>query len=247
MKIYASKSYPELSYMVDTQKILYSILSTGYIFTSAEENVKNPTYRYVSLSRDLPAAARRNPKRWKYGVIFDGTRLTDRYLIEPFSYGYHAYDSSKRILVVKSLTLYDNGDCVLTLLNHPSKLIPRMLYNELREIIVTDAQGINDLKKLEKRTGSRIRNGRKIVEQFVYNVPAGGIRLNSGVLSDSGASLLLKHTGLNETEERLYVHPSTTKVAVDFAINGILVPEDEEVDEPILNLCETYNWAVKTY
>ena len=245
MKIYASKNYPTLSYMVSNQDILYKILSTQTIATSPDETNKNSNQRHVCLSRDLTSAAKRNSTRWKYGILLDGSKLTDRYKISPYSYANVEFNSSRKSLVVKTLTLYDTGECTLTLLNHPTKQIPKRLYDEIREMIITDSQGLNDVKHLVVSTGTRRVNGRMIVEKFLYNVPTGGIRLSSKTLSESGQMLLTKHTNLNETEERLY----TESYIIDISgcIDGIIIPNGADVYDTILDLCDEHNWSVLTY
>ena len=45
---------------------------------------KNKSY-FISLTRDLLGPAKENSRRWTYGVILDGAKLTARYKISPFS------------------------------------------------------------------------------------------------------------------------------------------------------------------
>ena len=242
MKVTASKNYSELSYMVDSEIMLFNILYDEVIHTSQERGYKG---RFVSLSRDLTAPARRNIKRWKYGVILDGAKLTDKYHIEPYSYSEHEYQSSRKSLIVKSITKYDNGDYTLTLVNHPAKLISKYLYDELKELILLDVQSINAIKHLQKHVGTRRRKGRMIVEQYTYNVPTGGLRLNEGVLSDRGASLLIHHTDLNETEERLSTAQSI--INIHNCIIGILIPKDEIIDPDLEELCKHNRYRIQLY
>lgn len=243
MKILASKNYPELSYMVDSEIILYNIICDEVIYTSEEKGYNG---RFVSMSRDLTAPAHRNIKRWKYGVILDGSKLTDRYHIEPYSYAEHEYQSSRKSLVVKTITKYDNGECTLSLVNHPTKLIPKDLYDELKDLILSDSQGINELKHLQKHVGTRRRQGRMIVEQYTYNVPTGGLRLNKGVLSSKGASLLIHHTNLNETEERLSASQQPI-INIHNCIVGVLIPKSESVDPDLEDLCEERGYRIQFY
>lgn len=89
MIIIENKQVGPVSYMCETGQILNAILTDMEILRSRkpEKNpaTKKPQY-YVSLSRDLTSAARRNNERWRFGVVLDGDKLSDRYHISPVSY-----------------------------------------------------------------------------------------------------------------------------------------------------------------
>ena len=243
MKIYASKNYEELSYMVASQETLYNILEDEKIYSSNPESSSKK--RFVSLSRNLSSAAERNPKRWRYGVILDGSRLTDKYIVKPYSYFGNEYKSKKKSLRVKKITSYDNGQYTLTLVNFPTIDISKEIYDEIIYLIKEDKQKINNKKKLIYKAGKQRRQGKMILEQFLYNVPSGGLVLSSDILSSKAQALLAHHTSFNETEERLYT--DTKLVDIHNCIVGILVPKGEEVYEEIEAICKEHHYRISTY
>ena len=110
----------------------------------------------VSLSRSMYAAPKRNPNRWVYGVILDGNKLSDRYHIEP----YHYLGSNVPKLLIKSLTRYTNGVCIITFANWPNRNISTKFFDYLEDIILDKQDYLIEKKKLSIQTeGKRKVNG----------------------------------------------------------------------------------------
>ena len=241
MEIFAAKQYPELAYMVSSVEVLLNIIEEGKILSSeASEGGNRKGYNFVSLSRSMTAAAMRNNKRWKYGVILDGTQLTEHYSITPHSYS----GNNLNRLIVKILSRYDNGDCTITLVNWPAFKISRRCFDAIEKMILEDAQGLNEKKHLVHKTGKRPFKGRTIVDQYIYDVPSGGLNLSKGV-DKSIISELLNHTVANEQEERLWV--KSRYVDITGAIRGIIVPKNFELPDELSELCEENNYKVIRY
>lgn len=235
MKIQGGKQVGPIYYMVKDIPVLCSIVSQQVIRTSlkAEPQSKGGSkFYYVSFMRDLTKADR-NPGRWVYGVQIDGDKLSDRYSINPFSYAGTATKTG--FYRVKTLISYDNNTYSLSLVNWPTIEIPKIVFDELEQLIVSDSQGINDKKKLEVSTGKRPYLGKTIVTRYNYNVPSGGITLKEGLVPENVLSYLMKHTSLNETEERIWVLKDDVKfINIRGCITGYIAPKgDDSVQQAI--------------
>ena len=110
--ITAAKQVGSLSYMVESQTILDLILRTGRI-KSSQKPERNPNTgeesKFVSFSRNMTSAAIRNSKRWRWGVIIDGDRLSDRYSIVPISFVGVLTNKNSANFKVKCITKYDEN------------------------------------------------------------------------------------------------------------------------------------------
>lgn len=89
--VLANKQVGDLSYFVNSLATLTQIISTENMMSSEKlernYNVKpSKLSRYVSFSRSMADTPKRNPKRWKYGLITDGDKLSNKYHIEPYSF-----------------------------------------------------------------------------------------------------------------------------------------------------------------
>ena len=110
------KQVGEVSYMVADLDVLLYILDDEMLLRSRLQELNPKTQKkeyYLSLSRNLTAAAKRNGKRWRWGVILNGDKLSDRYSITPVSYS--GIQMSYSDLRVKYITAYDNGTYALNL------------------------------------------------------------------------------------------------------------------------------------
>ena len=184
MNILGGKQVGPLYYMVKDVSVLEAIMKQNAIRTSlkAEPQSKGGSkYHYISFMRDLTKADR-NPGRWIYGIRIDGDKLSDRYRIQPYSYSGNAVKCN--FFRIKTLTKYDNGECTLSLVNWPTISIPEDVFDELEDLILTDSQGLNQVKKLEIKENKRAYKGKAAIKQYNYNVKTGGIALKEGLVSD---------------------------------------------------------------
>lgn len=235
MVIQGGKQVGPVYYMVKDVAVLAAIVQQGVIRTSLKAEPQSnggKKFHYVSFMRDLTKADR-NPNRWVYGVQLDGDKLSDRYKINPYSYAGNAIKGTQYKL--KTLVRYTDDTCTMSLVNWPTIEIPLEVFEQLEKIIAEDRQGINELKKLEVTSGKRPYKGKLIKVRYNYNVPSGGITLSSSTLPADVVSYLLKHTNLNETEERIWILDDNVKyINISGCITGYIAPKgDESVDSAI--------------
>ena len=75
MILIESKQVGNLSYYVSNINTLVQIIEQGEIWTSKSKEYNSRLKKkmnFVSTSRDMFAAPKRNNNRWKYGIIIDG-------------------------------------------------------------------------------------------------------------------------------------------------------------------------------
>lgn len=247
-KVFAAKQVGPISYMVDKLGTLIEILKSQKILSSrlAEKNPKTGERKhYVSFSRSMTAASSRNKSRWYCGVIIDGTELSNRYHIEPYSFAGAGYDTST--FRVKYVAKYDNGDHTLAIVNWPTMRISETMYN----MIVNEIEAMSDTMKDKKRLtyqgpSNAVRNGRRILEKYTFNVKNGGLVLNSRTMPKSFQSMLLKHDKVNEMEERIWT--DDRYIDISGCIVGIILPKEvaEELESSDLpEIDSLYYTAIK--
>lgn len=222
------KQVGELSYMVENINILETIIEQGRILASLKPE-RNPITKkltkYVSLSRNLISASARNSAKWKYGIIIDGDKLSDRYKITPYSFGGAMTDKAGRFKV-KYMTLYDNDTAVLNLANWSTTFsISKDLFHTIEKLILDMPQEDKDRYKLAIEVGKRPRNGRTAVKRYKFNTKSGGLILNSNSLGSKFMNLI-KTPALNETEERIWL-PTSAHIDISKCMKGIIVPKNE--------------------
>ena len=229
MEILGAKQVGDVSYLVGDLNTLVAVINSQEIWASetAEVNPKtNKKQPFVSLARNLTAAANRNNKRWNCGVIIDGDKLSNKYHIEPYSYAGSGLKSNK--YRVKTLTAYDNGTYKLNLVNWPAMEISKEFYDEIVDIINTMPSELKAKKNFSYTgEGKQARNGRKIVEKYHFNTKLGGPMLTYENLSDSAASYFMKHEKVNETEERIWLKPGQESVSIKNCIIGVVLSEKD--------------------
>lgn len=235
MKIVSSKQVGPIYYMVNTVEVLVSICNYNAISTSLKAEPRSNgggKYHYVSFMRDLTKADR-NISRWRYGVKIDGDKLSNRYSISPYSFAGNAL--SKGYYKVKTLTSYDDGTYTLSLVNWPTIQISAEMFKEIQSIIESDIQGVNDSSRLEISEGKRAYRGRTAITRYNYDVKHGGAVLSDKTASSHLLQYLIKHTGLNETEERIWIFNNAKYIDVSGCILGFIEPKgDSSVEEAIL-------------
>lgn len=231
-RVYAAKQVGQLSYMVPTLEVLRSILQDQSIWTGESEE-RNPASgkkeHYVSFSRNMTAAAKRNNKRWRYGVIINGDRLSEHYKIEPFSFAGAAFEENATFRI-KTLTSYDDGTCKLNLVNWPAIQISRDTFEEIKQAILNQPEEFNQSHKLQYQQGGKRKvEGRFIDEKFNYNVKHGdsGAILKKDNVSSDLIYRLTKGDSTNEYEERIWMG-KYEDLDVSGCIEGIIFPKSEE-------------------
>lgn len=228
--IFSAKQVGQLSYMTDSLATLYIILHNAEIRVSNRAEYNPDTHKmqhYVSFSRNLTSAASRNSTRWKYGLIIDGDMLSNQYSIRPVSFAGQAISSQK--LRVRSITLFDDNRAALTLVNWRQFYIPVSVYNEIKSQILSLPESDAQKMKLEvSGRGKQVRDGHTIEEKYLFNRKDGGIKISPKWMSDSSISSMLKHTVMNETEERIWTD-SESFINIDGCIDGIVVPKSDSI------------------
>lgn len=233
-RIYAAKQVGDVSYLVKDWSVFYDILENQHIKRSKAMEL-NPRTRkksyYVSLSRNFTAAALRNNTRWRYGVVIDGDKLSNRYHIEPFSFtGANLNNGGK--IGIKDLTAYDDGTYKLRLVNWPAMPISRETFDFIESLILSQSDEFNKSHKLVIQDGGKRRvAGRMIEKKYNYNVKHGdGCRLlvNVDKLPGEITTFLTKDPRTNEYEERIWT--SDEYIDISKCIKGIIIPRSEIPD-----------------
>jgi hypothetical protein len=236
------KQVGPVSYMVKEPNVLYTILNTDRVLRSRKQEY-NPSAQqnqyYVSLSRNMTAAAIRNESRWKYGIIIDGTKLSNRYNIEPVSY--MGTTTIKSNIPIKTLTSYDNDTYYVTFLKFPTMRIGRTTFEKLKAVIEDMPEDMKQLKKLQHQIGGkRAVRGTKIKEKYNFNVPSGGVRISTKDFPEL-ISQIQKDPGINEYEERIWLKGSDYFINVKNCITGIILPKtDKDSDNVDVQDCITF-------
>lgn len=225
MVLTESKQVGNISYMFDDLDVMDSILDSGCIKTSSRKErnpYTNKEERFVSFSRNLTSAGGRNPKRWRFGIIIDGDRLSDKYTINPISYV--GSISNKIGLRIKYIMAYDNNTYSVNFVNWNTVDIPQHLYNTLIDYIEDLPESIKITKKLE-HTGEGIRSyrGRKVKEKYLFNNPNGGPVIKQHDYPELFSDIA-KSNGFNETEERVWCGDNLLLDVSDYII-GLILPK----------------------
>lgn len=236
------KQVGDLYYMVSNMITLQAIIEQEQIMPSskAERNPYNgkKSSSYVCLSRSKDAALR-NKSRWKYGLILDGTKLSDKYSIRPYSYT----GSNNTKTIIKTLTEYDNNTYTVYIVNWGSIDIPKETYDDLRAIILNQSDEFNNSHKLMHKIGSKRQLGRLIINQYDYRVPHGGPIINIDKIP-SLANIFRQRS--YEAEERIWVDNGNT-VNISGCIKGIYIPNNTEIQDSLNELIDSKNLDVKFY
>ena len=236
------KQVGEVSYLVDDLEILLYILDEEMLLRSRLQEYNPNTGKkeyYLSLSRNLTAAAKRNSKRWRWGVILDGTKLSNKYSITPVSYS--GIQMSYSDLRVKYITAYDNGTYALNLVNWPTIEVNKFIWDEITKEINNLPEEFKEKKKLQHTyEGRNTINGRKVKEKYLFNVKTGGLKLNYRNFPEI-CSALDKNTNIDEAEERIWIPSGDYYIDIHNCIKGIIAPsnltEEEQKDYIELERC----------
>lgn len=229
MKILASKQVGDISYFVESPAVLALILRDEVIrgSNSLEYNPKTGhRQRYISFSRNIFSAANRNNKRWRYGIILDGTKLSDKYSFEPYSYFGHELSRGK--IRIKSLAEYDNDTFELEMVNIGPVAVNRQAYGEIRRRILDIPDDVLRRKNFTIIHGKRPYKGRTVVERLKFNTPV-GYAISDDWLPDSAFNAIAKSDRLNEYEERIWLD-NQSQISIKGCVKFVLVPRKESFD-----------------
>lgn len=229
MKILAAKQVGDVSYFVASPTVLALILRDEVIrgSNSPEYNPKTGRQqRYISFSRNIFSAANRNNNRWRYGIVLDGTKLSNKYSIEPYSYFGHELSRGK--IRIKSLAEYDNGTFELEVVNIGPLPINRQTHREIRRRILDIPDDVLTKKNFTVIHGKRPYKGRTVIERLKFNTPI-GYAISNDWLSDSAFNAIAKSDRLNEYEERIWLD-NRSQISIKGCIKFVLVPKNESSD-----------------
>lgn len=249
-----SKQVGNISYFVGDIQTLINIIAEGKILSS-----RNPEYnpkvkksmKYVSFSRFISAARQRNNNRWKWGLVVDGNKLSERYSIEPYSYAGVNYNKGTTFRV-KGITAYDDNTYTLSMVSWPTIQISEKVFNSIKNSI--DTKMSDEMKEKKKLIisgeGKRVVNGHKIKQKYLFNVPSGGIQLNPETFPKEMYSQLFKTSHINEYEERVWT--SREFIDIENTIIQAVVPNSEfnEMDstcKELLEVCEDKGIKIVLY
>lgn len=227
------KQLGRLSYFVSSIDVLEEILRTAKVAHSRYKEFNANTGKdqyYVSFSRNVMAAADRNNRRWRFGVIVDGDKLSNRYSFDPVSFTGVVFDKSG--IRVKELVSYDDNTYLLRLVNWKKFEISEKLFNTIR----VEIENLSDDDKKRfgltyQQNGKRLINGHKICEKYVFSARYGGLTLTQSKNSEI-CSKISKLPSVNEYEERVWI-TNGFYINIKGCIIGIIAPgnmTDEESD-----------------
>lgn len=246
-----SKHVGPIYYIVGSIDILEIITRTEEIKTSVRPELPHRDMNHVSFTRDWRNQNSKSRDKWKYGLQIDGTKLSNRYSIEPYSYAGTEHSSKGALhLEVKYLTSYDNGQYRVGFVNWGSMSISKEFYEELESRILRQPESFNQKCKLKIQQGGRRivpEVGGKIVIKYLYNTKQGGVSISINEIPKD----LLKGTSFNEREERIWTKDQT--INISGCITGVILPKnaetttDPDVWEDISKYIENNNLEVITY
>lgn len=222
-----SKQVGQLSYMVSDIQTLISILTYERINSSRakERNYQSGKLeRSVSTSRVIDSQPKRNPNRWKYGVILDGDALSNKYRINPYSYAGTAFQRGVN-LAVKYVAKYESDVYYLQLVKWPKMAISKQLYQAIVDIMESQSDEFKEKKGYVHLGIGRIYAGKRRLEMYSYKSPHGGIRLSSKMLPNSYKEIA-HNLYTDEFEERIWVGDAD-HISISNCVIGVLIPKSD--------------------
>lgn len=221
-----SKQVGPICYLVEELADFSNILRTESLYTSDRGELPYPTKRHVSLTRDWRNQASKS-KKWKYGIMIDGDKLSNRYHIEPYSYVGTEYSYGGNLsLEIKYLVSYDNNRYRVAFVNWGTYFISKEFFEELERRVLEWPD--NSKAKLEIQKGGKIKVpgvGGKIVIKYLYNTKQGGVPIKITDIPRDLFKDMSKTTNFNEREERIWT--DNTTIDISKMIKGIVIPKNE--------------------
>lgn len=213
MYIFGAKQVGPISHLTASVPRLVSIIYYSKIATSSPDMRTGADSQkpYVSFSRNLTSAATRNNKKWRYGIIVDGDKLSNRYQLKP--YNYTAVKNEAGVGVdVKGIRAYDNDTYTLTPWIGNTTRIPKWLYDEIKLAIMNMPQQYNSKNGLAVETdkAKRKTNGAYRTEWIYYKSQYHGMPMTPENLSDRALTWISNHV-LNEEETRILMPKQKVK------------------------------------
>lgn len=229
--IFESKQVGMLAYFVSSLDVLENILSTNKIAHSRSKELNYNTSKSnysISFSRDFDSPHRRNPKRWRFGIIVDGDELSNRYEILPVSYTGVVFQKSG--MCVKCITAYDNDTYTMQFTNWKSFQISEKIFNSIKREILNMSDAEKDSCGLViQNDGKRTVNGRRISEKYLFTKKYGGFVLTTQKYPELTAAIS-KLPNVNEFEERIWVI-NKNFINIKGTVCGVILPENMTEDE----------------
>lgn len=225
-----SKQVGTIYYLVGNTEDLSNILRVGHVYTSDRGELPYPTKRHVSFTRDWRNQNSKSKSKWKYGIIINGSNLSNKYHIEPYSYVGAEYSYNGNLsLEIKYLISYDNNKYLVAFVNWGTYFISKEFFEELERKILNWSG--NEKAKLKIQKGGKITVsgvGGKIVTKYLYDTKQGGVSIRITDIPKSLFKDMSKTTNFNEREERIWTDNKT--VDISNSIEGIIIPEKELTD-----------------
>ena len=130
---------------------------------------------------------------------------------------------------------YDDNTYKLSLVNWPVIWLPKDIFEEFEQLIISDPEGDNAKKKLTITKGKRRYCGKLAIIRYYYGSAYGSFHVTSNMISGRALSYLLKHTNMNETEERIWIlDDNQTFIRINGCITGYIEPKgDDSIEQAI--------------
>lgn len=254
--IYAAKQVGEISYCVSDPVTLAKIIKSEEIWWSNNIEYNANTYKKqysISFGRDLLAAPKRSPKKWGFGLILNGDKLSEHNKFQTYSYAGTVMGTGVGKFAIGKLTEYNDGTYAMSIVKWRTVEITKKLY----DYFLSQLNSISDKYQIKLKHGSRKNNeGKMIKDQYTI----GSMYGDSGTLIRDAPEWVRAEisnlAGVHETEERIWnedfkfnksyklkkgedsIPRPDTNLDISGCIIGIILPKpkdkDQEADEQYL-------------
>lgn len=220
--IFNAKQVADLTYWVSNITILVNIITKGQIVTSQkpEFNPEDQTtsINHVSFSRGMRPHLR-DPRRWNVGIQLDGSKLSARYSVRPYSYlGSHSkFDKSH--LIIEIIASYSDSSFTCKFKDWPEIPIERSLYKKLKSLVCNDVN-------YNHKYGNDPAADSMLIESYQVNSHVTGV-LITYQSHPAIMNQIAQQSLMNEEEERIWA--GTYIINIRGCIKSIIVPRDVEL------------------
>lgn len=206
----------------------FCLICSDHTLRAGEKEERGPAHEeemepFISVTRDKHLITT-SGRKYRFGFILDGRKLSDNYKLEPISYPRYQMDvSNTSAIQLTSITRYKNGICKAYVKQYGSITISQETFEELVKYI--EKQPEAELKKARlkinqdgKRKVSGI--GAPIDLQYKF-LTEYGIRISSKNFPEMAptTSDLSHNTRVNEFEERIWGE----KVDIKGCLKGVII------------------------